>query len=68
MSPGLIVTLLALLLGTQPIATDLYLPTLPGLAADLKSPMGSTQLTLSALLFAFGFSQQLAGIERLDHG
>ena len=61
MSPGLIVTLLALLLGTQPIATDLYLPTLPGLAADLKSPMGSTQLTLSALLFAFGFSQLLLG-------
>jgi DHA1 family bicyclomycin/chloramphenicol resistance-like MFS transporter len=61
MGPGLIVTLLALLLGTQPITTDLYLPTLPGLAADLKSPMGSTQLTLSALLFAFGFSQLLLG-------
>ena len=61
MSPGLIVTLLALLLGTQPITTDLYLPALPGLAADLKSPMGSTQLTLSALLFAFGFSQLLLG-------
>ena len=61
MSPALIVTLLALLLGTQPIATDLYLPTLPGLAAELKSPMGSTQATLSALLFAFGFSQLLLG-------
>jgi DHA1 family bicyclomycin/chloramphenicol resistance-like MFS transporter len=61
MSPGLIVTLLALLLGTQPIATDLYLPALPGLAADLKSPMGSTQLTLSALLFAFGLGQLLLG-------
>ena len=61
MSPGLIVTLLALLLGTQPIATDLYLPALPGLAADLQSPMGRTQLTLSALLFAFGFSQLLLG-------
>ncbi len=61
MSPGLIVTLLALLLGTQPIATDLYLPTLPGLAADLKSPMGSTQATLSALLFAFGLGQLLLG-------
>jgi DHA1 family bicyclomycin/chloramphenicol resistance-like MFS transporter len=61
MSPLLIVTLLALLLGTQPITTDLYLPALPGLAADLNSPMGSTQLTLSALLFAFGFSQLLLG-------
>jgi DHA1 family bicyclomycin/chloramphenicol resistance-like MFS transporter len=61
MGPVLIVTLLALLLGTQPITTDLYLPALPGLAAELKSPMGSTQLTLSALLFAFGFSQLLLG-------
>jgi len=61
MSPALIVTLLALLLGTQPIATDLYLPTLPGLAAELQSPMGSTQATLSALLFAFGLSQLLLG-------
>jgi DHA1 family bicyclomycin/chloramphenicol resistance-like MFS transporter len=61
MSPALIVTLLALLLGTQPITTDLYLPALPGLAADLNSPMASTQLTLSALLFAFGFSQLLLG-------
>jgi MFS transporter, DHA1 family, multidrug resistance protein len=61
MAPGLIVALLALLLGIQPITTDLYLPALPGLAADLQSPMGSTQLTLSALLFAFGLSQLLLG-------
>jgi DHA1 family bicyclomycin/chloramphenicol resistance-like MFS transporter len=61
MSPALIVTLLALLLGIQPITTDLYLPALPGLAADLNSAMGSTQLTLSALLFAFGLSQLLLG-------
>jgi DHA1 family bicyclomycin/chloramphenicol resistance-like MFS transporter len=61
LSPTWIVTLLALLLGTQPITTDLYLPALPGLAAELRSPMGRTQLTLSALLFAFGFSQLLLG-------
>ena len=61
MGPVLIVTLLALLLGTQPITTDLYLPALPGLAADLQSPMGRTQLTLSALLFAFGLAQLLLG-------
>ena len=61
MGSALIVTLLALLLGTQPITTDLYLPTLRALAADLQSPMASTQLTLSALLFAFGFSQLLLG-------
>ena len=30
MSPGVIVLLLSLLLGLQPITTDLYLPALPG--------------------------------------
>ena len=60
-SPALIVTLLALLLGVQPITTDLYLPALPGLAADLGAGMGRTQATLSALIFAFGLSQLLLG-------
>ena len=35
MSHGLIVLVLSLLLGLQPITTDLYLPALPMLAADL---------------------------------
>jgi DHA1 family bicyclomycin/chloramphenicol resistance-like MFS transporter len=61
MSPLLIVSVLAMLLGVQPITTDLYLPALPGLAADLGSPMTRTQLTLSALLFAFGGSQLFLG-------
>ena len=61
MSPLLIVTLLALLLGVQPIATDLYLPALPGLAADLNAGVGRAQATLSALIFAFGLSQLLLG-------
>ncbi len=61
MNPLLIVSVLAMLLGVQPITTDLYLPALPGLAADLGSPMTRTQLTLSALLFAFGGSQLLLG-------
>jgi DHA1 family bicyclomycin/chloramphenicol resistance-like MFS transporter len=61
LGPALIVLLLALLLGVQPITTDLYLPALPGLAADLRSPMTQTQLTLSALLFTFGGSQLLLG-------
>ena len=61
MGPALTVALLALLLGTQPITTDLYLPALPGLAADLRSPMSRTQATLSALIFAFGLSQLLLG-------
>ena len=61
MSPLLIVTVLAMLLGIQPITTDLYLPALPGLAAELASPMARTQLTLSALLFTFGGSQLVLG-------
>lgn len=61
MSPLLIVMLLALLLGVQPIATDLYLPALPGLAADLNAGVGRAQATLSALIFAFGLSQLLLG-------
>ena len=61
MNPALSVTLLALLLGTQPIATDLYLPALPGLAAQLQAPIGRAQATLSALLFAFGLAQMLLG-------
>ena len=61
MSPLLIVVLLALLLGVQPIATDLYLPALPGLAADLNASVGRAQATLSALIFAFGLSQLLLG-------
>ncbi len=61
MSPLLVVSVLAMLLGIQPITTDLYLPTLPALAAELGSPMTRTQLTLSALLFAFGLSQLFLG-------
>lgn len=52
---------LALLLGLQPVTTDLYLPALPGLRADLGAGMAGVQLTLSALMMAFGFGQLLLG-------
>lgn len=61
MSPALVVALLALLLGLQPITTDLYLPALPALQAQLHAPMAQTQLTLTALLLAFGCSQLVWG-------
>ena len=57
MSPALIVLLLALLLGLQPLTTDLYLPALPALTSYFGAPMGQAQLTLSALVLAFGISQ-----------
>jgi DHA1 family bicyclomycin/chloramphenicol resistance-like MFS transporter len=57
MPPGLVVLFMALTLGIQPVTTDLYLPALPGLTADLAAPMAQAQRTLSALLLAFGSSQ-----------
>ena len=52
---------LALLLGLQPIATDLYLPGLPGLARDLGASMGQATQTMAALILAFGLAQLVWG-------
>jgi DHA1 family bicyclomycin/chloramphenicol resistance-like MFS transporter len=60
--------LLTLLLGIQPITTDLYLPALPTLQRDLAAGMGSTQLTLSALIICFGLAQLIAGPLADRHG
>jgi DHA1 family bicyclomycin/chloramphenicol resistance-like MFS transporter len=61
MSPALVVLLLTLLLGIQPITTDLYLPALPTLQRDLGAGMGAAQLTLSALIICFGLAQLVCG-------
>ena len=61
MSPGLIVLILAISLGIQPVTTDLYLPALPALKASFNAPTSQAQLTLSALLLAFGISQLIWG-------
>ena len=61
MPPGLIVLLLSLLLGLQPITTDLYLPALPVITGSFGAPMAQAQLTLTALLLAFGVSQLVWG-------
>ena len=61
MSPALVVLALALLLGIQPVTTDLYLPALPALTAGFGARMAHAQLTLSALLLAFGSSQLVFG-------
>ena len=57
LSPAFAALVLALLLGLQPITTDLMLPALPALAADLHAPMAPVQLTMSALILAFGLAQ-----------
>ena len=61
MAPGLTVLLLSLLLGLQPITTDLYLPALPSLTDGFGASMAQAQLTLTALLLAFGVSQLIWG-------
>ena len=61
MSPKLIVLMLALLLGLQPVTTDLYLPALPAITEGFGANMGQAQLTLTALLLAFGLSQLVWG-------
>jgi len=61
MPSGLVVLLLALLLGIQPITTDLYLPALPALTTELGASVGQGQLTLTALLLSFGISQLFFG-------
>ncbi|WP_415163702.1 multidrug effflux MFS transporter [Ottowia sp.] len=56
-----VVVVLALLLGIQPVTTDVYLPALPALQRDLRAPMPQVQLTFAALLLAFGTSQLVWG-------
>ena len=61
MAPGLVVLVLSLLLGIQPVTTDLYLPALPGLTEGFGAPVSQAQLTLTTLLLAFGTSQLVWG-------
>lgn len=52
---------LAVLTAVAPMATDMYLPGLPALAADLAVSPTSAQLTLSAFFFGFGGGQLIYG-------
>lgn len=61
MPAGRVVVLLAMLLGIQPVTTDLYLPGLPALTSGFAASMAQAQLTLTALLLAFGLSQLVWG-------
>jgi DHA1 family bicyclomycin/chloramphenicol resistance-like MFS transporter len=55
--PRFLLPVLVALLGLQPVTTDLYLPALPTLQADLGAPVAAAQLTLSALIVCFGLAQ-----------
>ncbi len=52
---------LALLLGLQPVSTDIYLPALPMLTRALGASMSAAQLTMAALILAFGLAQMVWG-------
>jgi MFS transporter, DHA1 family, multidrug resistance protein len=56
-----VVLILSLLLGLQPITTDLYLPALPSIRTGLGASVAAIQLTLTGLLLAFGLSQLVWG-------
>ena len=61
MMPAVVVMTLTLLLGIQPISTDLYLPALPTLQRELGASLSAAQLTLSALIICFGLGQLVCG-------
>lgn len=60
-SHALAAVALSLLLGLQPVTTDVYLPALPMLTRALGAPMSAAQLTMSALILAFGIAQMVWG-------
>ena len=55
------IVILGLLLGLQPLATDMYLPSLPLIQQGFAAHVSQTQLTLTAFLLAFGCSQLVWG-------
>ena len=61
MSSRLTVVLLSLMLGIQPVSSDLYLPALPAITQEFGAQVAQAHLTLSALLLAFGISQLFWG-------
>lgn len=53
--------ILVMLLATQTVGSDLYLPALPQIATELGRGIGEVQATLTAFVLAFGLSQLAAG-------
>lgn len=53
--------LVAALLALQPLATDMYLPTLPSIAAAFDASVATVQWTLSGFIATFAVMQLVAG-------
>ncbi len=64
----MLVTLIGCCLMLQPVSTDLYLASLPGLAFTFAASVETVQLTLSAWVAAFGLMQLVAGPLSDRHG
>src|SRR5690606_22613452 len=60
-SPAGVAVFAAAIFALLPASTDLYLPALPGLKADLGATDAQSQLTLSAFLVGFGIAQLFYG-------
>ena len=56
-----ITILVGLFMMLQPLATDLYLASLPGLSSRFDVPPSTVQLTLSVFIAAFGAMQLVSG-------
>lgn len=65
---ALAATTLALLMGLQPVTTDMYLPAFPLLTRELGADMAAAQLTMAALMLAFGLAQLVWGPLADRHG
>ncbi len=61
LGPATLLWLTAGLMMLQPLATDLYLPALPGIAAYFDVGVGTVQWTLSIFIAVFGAWQLVAG-------
>ncbi len=56
-TPRALLLVLPALVAFQAISTDLYLPALPAIGADLRASIEAVQLTLSLFLVGFGVAQ-----------
>lgn len=52
---------IALLVALGPLATDMYLPALPGLTGEFATSAGRVQLSLSLFLAGFALAQIIYG-------
>ncbi|WP_334177171.1 multidrug effflux MFS transporter [Pseudoxanthobacter sp.] len=53
--------MLAGLSAISPVATDIYLPSLPAIAADYRSDPATVQITLSAFMFGYAVAMPVFG-------